>query len=115
MATAKFDNEKWLIVGNAHNWGRDTTFKAALANAIKSAGMSNPMTEAHVYRISTNREIKGEDLWVDDFGQVHYALDVQFDKLPNWKVPKKLSDAYFAFDLEAEEAEYGPVIDKVFG
>lgn len=115
MATAKFDNEVWLITGNAHNWGRAPTFKAALANAIKSAGMSHPMTEAHVFRISANRELKGEDLWVDDFGTIHYAKDVQYDKCANWKVPKKLTDAYFAFDLEAEEVEYSDPIDKVFG
>lgn len=112
--TEYFEHEKWLIVGNANNWGRDTSFKTALAAAIKSAGMSSPMTQAHVYRIEANRELKPEDLWCDDFGQCHYATDAKFTKLARWDVPKKLTDAYFAFDLAAEEAEYGGAIDKAF-
>lgn len=101
--------EMWLVLGSARNWGRGTSFREALGNAVKEAGMTYPMIEAHVYKVEADRELKGEDLWCDDLGTVHYSLDTKMKKLANWKVPKKLSEAYYAFDLEVEEAQWGTI------
>lgn len=116
----EYDHELWLVVGNANNWGRGTSFNEAIGHAIKSAGMSHPMTQAHVYRLNSHTELKGSDLWCDDFGNVSYTLkdanggDTHLQKLPRWNVPKKLNDAYFAFDIEVEEVRYGKAFDAVF-
>ena len=104
--------ELWIVVTNANSWGKDSTFKNALGNAIKNASRMASKIEAHFYHLSNVTD--AALVFVDELGTLHHPTGAVLTKLTNQVLPDALVKSYTAFDDECDDLRYSPAFDKAF-
>lgn len=110
-------DDVWIIVGNAHAYGKGTSFREAFGNMCKAAGYDRAATEAIIYRWLDVSVVERANYYVDEMGTVHSSLiapEVKRLHIKDAAALKKLHSAYYGFMDAVEEFEYSGEMAETF-